>query len=197
MYRITEYGDYCVAEDSSPRFTEESLGAGSAVLSGGGTIPAPQSSATVAVTQPIFWRVYDAMVEAIVTGQVNLLAGVYRCALCGAVSNAGDLTLPAAKYADLTHELPTASGYIAGGRPLFDPALTNVGGKQCFDLSDSRFYADGGDLVFRYLVVYDGGDPDKPLLMMAEPTTGGTVTVPNGNTYLLKGHANGVFRMPS
>lgn len=161
------------------------------VLTAGGVLPAPVSLAALGTVPPVFWRPYDAMIARLATGQFDLLAGDYRCTLCGGASNAGDLA-GLTSYADLTDELPTANGYEAGGRPLFGPTLTNIAGNLNFDLSDPRFFAQGGPLTFRYLAIYDQALPALPMVMVAEPLPGGTVTVPDGNTCLLKGHAHGM-----
>jgi hypothetical protein len=62
------------------------------------------------------WQLYNEAKYYIGNGTITLGAGVFKMVLLKSASNTSTFTL--STYAQLTNEVATAAGYVAGGRAL-------------------------------------------------------------------------------
>lgn len=79
------------------------------------------------------------------------------------------------RYADLTAELGTGSGYTAGGAAL-TPSLTQLGSTITWS-SATVSWSISATLTFKYLVIYDDSTANKDLVCFAlADSAGGNVS---------------------
>ncbi len=98
-------------------------------------------------------------------------------------------------FADATNELTTANGYTAGGVTLGTKTVVYAAGSNTttFDAADFGWTASGGDLVYRYVVIWRDSTAD-PLIGYLDQTGSGNFTLTNGNTVTFQTGANGLFQ---
>jgi hypothetical protein len=98
-------------------------------------------------------------------------------------------------FSAATNELGTANGYTAGGVTLGTKTVTYAAGGNVttFDCADFGWTASGGDLVFRYIVIWRDGTDDV-LIGYLDTTGSGNMTLANGNTITIATGANGLFQ---
>lgn len=103
--------------------------------------------------------------------------------------------------ADVTNEITTAGGYVAGGQALTGVTWGHTGGTATFDdTANVVWTASGGDIdASRYAILYDDTptSPADPLvayiLMDTTPANVGPIT--SGNTLTITWNASGIFTL--
>jgi hypothetical protein len=142
------------------------------------------------------WRLYRDFKTALGLKKINLSSDTIKIALFLSTSNAGDVDLAGAEYAALTNEHANANGYLTGGKTVA-ATWSEVSGTVTFDVADpSVWTATGGDIVFRYLVLYSDSATNKDCIAYCLANTApADITVTNGNTLTVTINALGVFTM--
>jgi hypothetical protein len=99
-------------------------------------------------------------------------------------------------FADATNELGTANGYTAGGVVLGTKTAVYATDRTTFDCADFGWTATGGDLVFRYVVIWDNTTtaPVDALIGYIDHGVSGNFTLSNGNTITFQTGANGLYQ---
>lgn len=147
------------------------------------------------------WKSYNKFKEYLGEGYIDLDGDNLKLALFLSTSNAATLTN--SQYADLTNELANANGYLTGGLVLTGVTWTESVGTVTFDCNDPVLTASGGNLVFRFAVMYvvrtitaPTGTITNPLICMSLlDNTPADVTVTNGNTLTFQINASGILTL--
>lgn len=118
---------------------------------------------------------FDAALDKIAKGTIALNTDTFKAVLL-ASTQAIDKTFAGAstdcRYADLTAELATASGYTAGGVTLTTNALTRSGSSVKWT-ADAFNWTLSGTITFKYVAIYDDTAANKDLLCFCDMDTGG------------------------
>jgi hypothetical protein len=101
-------------------------------------------------------------------------------------------------YADLTNELTTSGGYIAGGLALSGVAWTQSGAVTNFTCTNPSWTASGGGIpAFRYAVFYCTATLltiVKPLLLCFDNNGSDVAATASGSNLVLTLNATGLFQ---
>lgn len=115
---------------------------------------------------------------------IDLANDTIKVALFLSTSNAATLTNE--NFGDLTNEVATAFGYVAGGVTLTSQTVTVDGNVVEFDSADVVFNASGGSITGRFYVLYSDTPTNKSLIGVAlMDDTPADVTVTDGNALTL------------
>lgn len=138
------------------------------------------------------WRIYDSFTEDVAKGVIDLDSHSFKLALFTSASDANDDTETA--YGGLGSEVANGNGYTTGGIALSGVTVTRSGDVTTFDFVDPQFTASGGNIVFRFAVIYDNTPAGKPLVARCLPdSTPGDITILDGQTLTLQINASGAF----
>lgn len=97
-----------------------------------------------------------------------------------------------AKYADLTGEIATGSGYTLAGQALSSVAFTRPSSGAGAFSSASISWTLTGSITFKYMALYVQGSANQELLMFCDMDTGGgSVTALAGNLQFNPDPTNG------
>lgn len=123
---------------------------------------------------PVAFRKFDAFVEAVLAGKIDLFADVLKIML----TNTEPLPTHTVR-ADLV-EIPAGNGYPAGGSPLEIISATMADGVFSLTAKDVTFTATGGSFgPWRWAVLYDDSTPDDRLICFWD--YGQSFTTPDGS----------------
>lgn len=146
------------------------------------------------------WQLYNEAKKYIGNGTITLGTGVFKMVLLKSASNASTFTL--STYAQLSAEVATAAGYVAGGRALVPATGQWVQGasakQQKFTMSaiGIAFTASGAniaDIKFAVIRNSTGTTAGKLLCWCKLSTSQFTVATPNTLTVLPA--ATGIFTL--
>lgn len=128
------------------------------------------------------WVIYNEFKSSLGKKLIDLSADSFKVALLTSSSNAGSAALSTARYATLTNELSTASGYTSGGVSVGTGSWTGTT-TLTFDTADATWTASGGALTARFAVLYDNTATNKDLVayMLLDSAPADVVTA-DGNT---------------
>jgi len=142
------------------------------------------------------WQIYNEFKATVGLAQLNLNADAMNVALFLSTSNCANVGLVTAQYATLTHELANGNGYLTGGFAPTGVSYSQSAGTATFTMGTSTWTAAGGNLVFRYAVIYDNTAASKNLICYSLlDTTPADITILNGETLNLSINASGVFTL--
>lgn len=146
------------------------------------------------------WKLYDQAKKYLADGTHDLdNPADWKLALFLSTSNANDLTLESAQFADLTNEHAAANGYPAGGLALVGATWSNAAGVMTFSIGGAIFTAAGGSITARYAVIYRDATVNgivRPVLCVSVlDTTPADVTATDTNTLTVQMNPAGVFSM--
>jgi len=144
------------------------------------------------------WIIYDEFKERMGDGTIDMDGDTFKLALFLSTSNCGNRAVGTTILADLTNQHANANGYTTGGVTLSSVTWVESSGTITFDCADPTWTASGGNLVFRFGVIWDD-TPAAP----ADPLVGYTifdntpadVTVLDGNVFTMNVHTNGLFTL--
>lgn len=137
---------------------------------------------------------FDEFLRYSMDGTIDLDSHTFKVMLTNGAPVAGTNTVKG----DLT-DISAGSGYSAGGPALASVTWAETGsgtGIWRFNANDVTITASGGNIgPFRYAVVYDDTptSPSKPLVGFWD--YGSSVTVTDGNSFLLDIQSNGIFEL--
>jgi len=146
------------------------------------------------------WQLYNEAKKYIGNGNITLGAGVFKMVLLQSASNASTFTL--STYAQLSAEVATAAGYVAGGRALVPATGQWVQGasakQQKFTMSaiGIAFTASGANIAnIKFAVIRNstGTTAGRLLCWCKLSTSQFTVATPNTLTVLPA--ATGIFTL--
>jgi hypothetical protein len=142
------------------------------------------------------WQIYNEFKATLGLKALNLNADTMKEALFTSASNAGSVSLATAQYATLTNELANGNGYTTGGVTLGSVAYSQTGGTAKFTVGTASWTASGGNLVFRFAVIYDFTATNKDLICFSTlDNTPANVTITDGTTLNVTIDASGVFTL--
>ncbi len=99
-------------------------------------------------------------------------------------------------YAEITNEVANGNGYTTGGITLTSVTWSKSGGTTTFDCANIEIEASGGDITFRFAVIYDATGSPQPLVCYTTPdNTPADTTVTDGTKKILTIHASGVLTL--
>lgn len=139
------------------------------------------------------WAVYDVFLEQLGNELHDFDVDTIKVALFTSTyspDTANDVSLSA-----LSGELAGGNGYTAGGQALTTVTWNAATGTLTFDSDNPAWTASGGDLIFRYAVIYNssaGGTNDLICYSLLDNTPD-DITVTDGNTFTLEMNASGIF----
>lgn len=148
---------------------------------------------------PFFWidrallKLGDGTVDLDTTAIKAALLSSSQAVARGFTGSSGD-----ARYADLTGELATASGYTAGGVALSSVVLSRLTASRTRFTSANIAWTLTASITFKYLVLYADGATNKDLLMVADmDTSGGSLIVGAGAlTFIPDSNGWGYWEQP-
>jgi hypothetical protein len=145
---------------------------------------------------PQDWQVYDEFLATFGLKVVNLNTDTMKMALFLSTSNVGNAALVTAQYANATHELANGNGYTTGGVTLTGVSYSQTAGVATFTCDTASFSASGGNLVFRFAVMYDFTATLKNLICFSTlDDAPADVTIPDGQTLNVNIDPLGVFTL--
>tara|TARA_R110000787_G_scaffold146539_2_gene260298 strand:+ start:269 stop:727 length:459 start_codon:yes stop_codon:yes gene_type:complete len=146
------------------------------------------------------WQLYNEAKKYIGNGSITLGAGVFKMVLAKAASNASTFTI--STYAELTNEVATAAGYVAGGRNLVPATaqwVTGASAKQMkFTMSSIglAFTASGASIVdIKYAVLRNSTGAGAGKLLCWCQLSSANFTVASPNTLTVLPAATGIFTL--
>jgi len=142
------------------------------------------------------FRTYRDFKTALGLKKIQLATDTIKIALFLSTSNAGDVDLVTAEYATLTNQHANANGYLTGGKTVAG-TWSETAGTLTFDVADpAAWTASGGNIVFRYVVLYSDTAINKDLIAYClADTTPADITVTPPNTLNITINVSGVFTM--
>lgn len=145
------------------------------------------------------WSIYNSTKEYIGDGTLDMDNDSFNVGLLG-TGYTPSATHQA--WGDVSSQEISHGSYTAGGGTATSATWTRSAGVVTFDLSDVSWTATSGagTLAAKYAVIYDdttatGGDPVSDALVCYSDlsSTGGTVSVSEGNTLTIQMATSGVF----
>ncbi len=133
------------------------------------------------------WQVYNDFKASVYKKRMDLNGGdTIKVALVTSASNAIDVALVSALYANITHELAAANGYPTGGGTAASPTISGGGlvATASFAANDVTITASGAGFTARAAVAYDVTSDDLIAYMLLD-STNVDVTVASGITLRL------------
>ncbi len=132
----------------------------------------------------------------LLNGTVDIDGHTFKVVLCNSTQ-----ALPAtfvgastdARYADLTGELTTGSGYTAGGVALASVTWTQATATWKFDAADTSWA--GITATFKYVVCFDDTAANDPLIWVIDCDTGGGSVSVSAGTLTVQYNASGIFTL--
>ena len=146
------------------------------------------------------WQLYNEAKYYIGNGTITLGAGVFKMVLLKSASNASTFTL--STYAQLTNEVATAAGYVAGGRALVPATGQWVQGasakQQKFTMSaiGIAFTASGANIAdIKFAVIRNSTGTTAGKLLCWCKLSSSQFTVATPNTLTVLPAATGIFTL--
>lgn len=140
------------------------------------------------------WQLYNQFKETIGLKELDLNTDTIKMALFLSTSNCANVALATAHYATLTNELANGNGYTTAGEALTGVSYSETGGTATLTSNPASWTASGGNLVFRFAVLYDDTATNKDLIAYCLlDTTPADITVPNGATGTVTINASGIL----
>jgi hypothetical protein len=97
------------------------------------------------------------------------------------------------RYADLTAELTTGSGYASGGTGMSSLSVTRVT-STTVAWNGTGTWTPSGSLTWKYAAIYDATTTTKDLVCFCDMDTGGgTVTATSGTNIIFTPGSNGII----
>lgn len=142
------------------------------------------------------WQIYNEFKATLGLKALNLNTDAMKMALFTSASNAANVALVTAQYATLTNELANGNGYTTGGFTLGSVSYSQTAGTAHFVVGTATWTASGGNLVFRFAVIYDNTATNKDLICYSTlDNTPADVTITDGTTLNVTINASGVFTL--
>lgn len=139
-------------------------------------------------------QVFNAAKKKLMEAAFNLTSDTIKVALCTSSFSPNIDTMDF--FDDVTNELPTASGYTAGGASLANKSITvdTVNDLAYFDADDTTWNA-SGTLTARYAVIYKstGTASTSPLLAVID--FGVDRSALNGEVFYIQWLATGICKI--
>ena len=146
------------------------------------------------------WQLYNEAKYYIGNGTITLGAGVFKMVLLKSASNTSTFTL--STYAQLTNEVATAAGYVAGGRSLVPATGQWVQGasakQQKFTMSaiGIAFTASGANIAdIKFAVIRNSTGTTAGKLLCWCKLSSSQFTVATPNTLTVLPAATGIFTL--
>jgi hypothetical protein len=146
------------------------------------------------------WQLYNEAKYYIGNGTITLGAGVFKMVLLKSASNTSTFTL--STYAQLTNEVATAAGYVAGGRALVPATGQWVQGasakQQKFTMSaiGIAFTASGANIAdIKFAVIRNSTGTTAGKLLCWCKLSSSQFTVATPNTLTVLPAATGIFTL--
>jgi hypothetical protein len=131
------------------------------------------------------WFIFDKWLENIADAGGNFLADDVYAVLCGSAQSLDRTFVGSStdcRYADLTAELSTGSGYTAGGIILPNKTVTRSSGVVTFDADPWQWTISAPIGGAKYCVLYAAESANDDLIAACDlDTGGGTVTLNTGS----------------
>jgi hypothetical protein len=132
-------------------------------------------------------------------GTVDLTGHTLKAILCGnsqTISRSFTGSSGDARYADITGELTTASGYTAGGVALTSQATSRISTTVNRFICSAIQWTLTGTITIKYLIIYDDTSTNKDLVCFFDYDTTSTSSTILASTGLLLANpdaTNGIF----
>lgn len=145
------------------------------------------------------FKTYQFEMKYLWDGTLDLDSNSLNLALFQSTSNCNTLSVGTGVYGDLTNEVAAANGYSTGGAALTALSITQTSGTGKFTATLPTFTASGGNIVFRFAVIYVNATVNtivKPLVAVCLcDTTPADTTILNGNSLQFVANASGIFTL--
>jgi hypothetical protein len=144
------------------------------------------------------WVVFNAAKLKFLNQTLKLNSDTFNIILCNssqALTAAFSGTSGNCEYSDLTGELATANGYVAGGNALSGVSLTETSGVVTFTSTNPSWTLTGGGITFKYAVIRDVTDPSGGLVFFCDMDTGGGSVSPLSGTLTLAISPSGIVTL--
>jgi hypothetical protein len=142
------------------------------------------------------WQIYNEFKASLGLKVFNLNTDAMKVALFLSTSNCANVALGTAQYATLTNELANGNGYTTGGFAPSGVSYSQTGGVATFTMGASTWTAAGGNLVFRFAVIYDDTAASKNLICYSLlDTTPANITILDTQTLNITMNASGTFTL--
>lgn len=139
------------------------------------------------------WLIFNKFKEYKGDGTIDLDNDTFKAIL---VLSSWTPDLTDSLYADVSgDELANGNGYTTGGVTLSGVTWVESAGTVTFDCNDFDWSASGGDLTFRYCLIYDDTAVGDPLVCYSLlDNTPANVTIVDGTTMTIQINASGIFQ---
>lgn len=100
-----------------------------------------------------------------------------------------------ARYADLTAEVANGDGYTTGGEALGSVTWNQATATWTFDAADTAWTLTGSGKTFKYIVLFDDGVANDPLIGFVDADTGGGSISAAAGVLTIVWNASGIFTL--
>lgn len=139
------------------------------------------------------WTWFDWAKKKVADGTINLASDTFATVLLGSAQALSDTFVGSSsdcRYADLTAELSTASGYTVGGGTLSGSGLTRISSNNAVGFFGNSTWTLSAIINFKYAVIRKvGGNND--LVAYVDFDVGGTTVAAASGSLIIGAGANG------